>query len=781
VTSADPVAEARKEAVVFGHFDDAHRDYVITTPLTPRPWENRIWNDRMVVQATHHGSAIVYVRDGKGGFVLFNWTGQRALYVLDRDSGCLWSPSWFPVNTELDRYEARQGLGVSTIRGEKDGVAVTWTTTVDPERCAELWQVRAESTDGRAHRLLLVPYYELDLTCRDPYFGSRNLFRGEADPAAGVLHVANVSPLCDAARHAVGFWWGAGFDRWEMAGEQFLKRYSSAMRPATVVDDAFGNSAPDRGRPVFAVRSEVVLEPGRPFVFDAAVFAAATLADARQQAAAWRASPPVAGALQAHAAAASASAARVALALPGLPDLERFASVWLRHQLHYNADWNRGWGIGFRDSMQDCDAWRVEDPAFAARRVREAAAHIYRDGHTVRKWAPRDDKLYFDGGVWFANTLVGVVGETGDTGLLDAVVPYEDGGEASVLDHAFRALDFLNAQRGPHGLCRMGFGDWNDALNGVDRAGRGESVWTSMAYVWACRRLAGLLKACGRDGAEDLEARAAAMADTLNREAFDGDRYLRAFTDDGAPVGARSCDEGRCYLNPQAWAVIAGVADGDRTRLVLETVERELMTPYGPQLLAPPYRRYREDLGRISSDAPGTVENGGVYVHAAMFHAYALAVVGRADDALAALRRVLPDNPDNPSERSGLEPYQLTNQYEGLASAHPGRAMFAWRTGSVAWWHKTFWEGLLGIRTELDALVVQPCLPAAFARGVVAIRPVRGKSVRLAFAAADGTLPPADLCMDAPAAIPYAALRDGMTLGIRPRWNDAGERKPVAR
>jgi cellobionic acid phosphorylase len=286
-----------------------------------------------------------------------------------------------------------------------------------------------------------------------------------------------------------------------------------------------------------------------------------------------------------------------------------------------------------------------------------------------------------------------------------------------------------------------------------------------MAYVWACRRLSGLLRACGRVDVDDLAGRAGVMADTINRTAFDGDRYVRAFTDAGEPVGARSCDEGRLYLNTQAWAIIAGVADPARTATVLATVRRELMTPYGPQLLAPPYTRYREDLGRISSDSPGTVENGGVYVHAAMFYAYALALVGRSDEALDMLQRVLPANPDNPSARSGLEPYQITNQYEGCASAHPGRAMFAWRTGSAAWWLKVLWEGLLGLTPAWEGLRIAPRLPAAFGPRLEAVRPVRGQSIRFVFAREAAGVE-ADIRVIAPAVIPYGELRDGLRVAI---------------
>lgn len=715
----------------YGYFDDERNEFVITTPLTPRPWQNRMWNDDLVMEITNHGSGIVYERDHEGRFILYNWSGNRALYIFDRGTGKLWSPAWYPVNAELDEYEVRHGLNYTVISGVKDGVSVTWHNTVHPADACEIWKLEV-SLDGDSPRdVLVAPFYEMDLSFKDPYFGSANLYRAHVAPDARCLYVKNYSYRRDLERYALACHSDRPILKYELAREQFLKRFSSMASPRTVTHDEFLNSLPDRQSPVFAPGYDVTLSPGTPWTLQLQFFSADTMEDAVAQSQRYGSSDVCADALDSHRQA-SVGWTAVQTVQSGDAGIDRYINVWIKQQLRYNATWNRGWNMGFRDSMQDCDAYRMLDPDLVRTRLLAASRHIYADGHTVRKWAAIDDKLYFDGGVWFVNTLVDYVHETGDVRLLEERVPYLDDGKGTVLDHAHRAMAFLAEQRGPGGICRMGFGDWNDALNGIDREGKGESVWTTMAFIWSMRSLLSLLNALGQVDEAGYAGLIAELTGILNERYFEDDRYIRAVTDDGTRIGSLTCAEGQLYLNPQSWAVISGVACGDRARTVMASVREHLETAYGPLLLAPSYTGYDERVGRITSDPPGSVENGANYVHAAMFYAYALVKAGEPDRALDVIRRVLPMNPDNPSATSMLEPFTMTNSFEGPESRHPGRAMFAWRTGGAGWLLKTVWDGMVGVRPELGGLVVDPALPREWS-GLRVRRSVRGRNLDVAF------------------------------------------------
>ncbi len=717
----------------YGYFDDLRNEYVISSPRTPRPWENRIWNDKLNAQITNHGGGIIYERDPQGRFILFNWSGHRYLYVYDRDENLLWSPSWFPVNADLDFYECRHGLKYTEICGRKSGIEIVWRSTVHPSESVEIWQISIKNISGKKKNILLVPYYQIDISFKDPYWGSMNLFKGHFSRDTNCLYVKNYSHKRDLERYALGYHSNLKIDRFELDSASFLKDYSSFASPSSVRNNIFTGSMPDKSSPAFAPVYEISLDQGANSELNCEIFSADSFGEAKEKSAEFSRHNLYENAVQAHRAENMKLLEENTISC-GDPSFDRFVNIWLKHQLHYNAEWVRGWDIGFRDSMQDADSWRRHRPEYVKNRILEAAKHIYKDGHSVRKWAKIDAKLYFDGGVWFVNTVINYIKESGETSVLKIELPYLDGESGTLLDHMKRAMDFLDRQRGPGGICRMGYGDWNDALNGIDREGKGESVWTSMAFVWSLKEFIILLERISDPDFSRYARICRELENILNEKYFEGDRYIRAVTDAGVKVGSAENDEGKVYLNTQSWAMISGIADKERAQLIVETVKKNLYTPWGPILLAPPYTKYREDIGRISSDVPGTVENGANYVHASVFYAYGLILAGMSDEALKILCQILPSNPDNPPDQSLLEPFNITNCYEGPLSSHPGRAMFAWRTGTVGWFLKTVWDGMLGLVPEYDGISINARLPSQWVKnGIKASRKIRGKDISFFF------------------------------------------------
>ena len=746
----------------FGYFDDKKNEYVITTPLTPRPWENRIWNDNLNIQVTNHGTGVTYERDHEGRFILFNWSNNRFLYVYDKTTGALWSPSWYPVNSELDSYECRHGLHYTEIIGSKDGVEVTWKTTVHQEDATEIWQVEVKNISGAEKNILLVPSYEIDISFKDPYWGVSNLFKGHYSVDSNLIFVKNYSPKRDLERYALAYHSNLPITKFELDSDQFKKQFSSYQNPYTVTADKFNNSMPDRKSPILTAGYDIKLIPGKIETLNAEIYSADSLEDAEKRAKNYSTKDLYAEAIAIHHKK-NQKLIKENLIKSGDDVLDRFVNVWIKHQAHYNADWNRGWSMGFRDAMQDCDSWRRHEPKLVRKRILAAAAHVYADGHTVRKWATIDSKLYFDGGVWFVNTIVMYIKETGDYSILDESVPYLDEGTDSVLDHMKRTMDFLNQQRGLGGICRMGYGDWNDALNGIDRKGKGESVWTTMAYIWSLDSFVELLENIQDSDAVKYDDISKELANLLNKNYFEDDRYIRALTDSGMKVGSKENKEGSIYLNPQSWALISGIVDDKRSEKIVETVKKNLYTPWGPVLLYPAYTIHDDAIGRISSDPRGALENGANYVHASLFYCYGLTKKGESDEALKILHRVLPSNIENPTEQSTIEPYNITNCLEGLESTHPGRAMFAWRTGSAGWFMKVIWDGILGIIPDYDGVGVYAKLPEQWHdRRVTVQRNFRDRQVTFVFNSDEEC----DLKINNNITIPYDKLKDGMRIQV---------------
>jgi cellobiose phosphorylase len=331
----------------------------------------------------------------------------------------------------------------------------------------------------------------------------------------------------------------------------------------------------------------------------------------------------------------------------------------------------------------------------------------------MRGWCPDDHHKYADGGVWLPFTIGEYVRETGDFSFLEERVEYKDEGSATVWEHLHRALDWFRANLGSHRLPKMHFGDWNDSLN-IGRAGRGESVWLAMALVAAFKETAAIADAIGdSDAAAQCRADAVAMEANLEKHAWDGEWYLRGFADDGSSVGGHGEVEGKIFAEPQSWAVLAGL-NPKRWPQVNASVNKHLRTPRGLLVCHPPFTKYQERLGRISSTPPGWGENGSCYCHVTAFQLVADCLRRDGDAALASLQSILPFNPAFSSEASWLEPYAFTNMFRGPDHPRAGTTFKGWTTGTVAWALRGLTHYLLGVRPEFHGLRIDPVLPSAW-------------------------------------------------------------------
>jgi cellobiose phosphorylase len=359
-----------------------------------------------------------------------------------------------------------------------------------------------------------------------------------------------------------------------------------------------------------------------------------------------------------------------------------------------------------------------------------AFAHQYRSGLALRGWHPVDTKVYSDSALWLVFALCDYLKETGDFDLLTTRAPYYDGGDDTVAGHIEATLNWLEANKGAHDLCLIKFGDWNDSLTGIGKAGRGESVWLSMAYIHARQLMVDLCRHLGRVGdAEEHAARAAAMRAAVRQHAWDGEWFTRCFDDDGRPVGAAACEQGRIYVNAQSWALIADVADPAQIESLLRACDEQLLTSSGYRLVAPPYLKRDDHIGRISYLEPGICENGTIYSHGNAFMVYALLRHGLGDRAYDVFRRVAPGyttSADDPKQNT--PPYIFPNCYFGPEHRNrPMQAEFTWITGSVSWFYNAIIDYLVGVRRDYDSLVIDPVLPSEWPEVQVA-RSFRGRT-----------------------------------------------------
>jgi cyclic beta-1,2-glucan synthetase len=301
--------------------------------------------------------------------------------------------------------------------------------------------------------------------------------------------------------------------------------------------------------------------------------------------------------------------------------------------------------------------------------------------------------------------------------------------KGTLYEHCTRALD-VGATSGPHGLPKMGSGDWNDGMNRVGRGGKGESVWLAWFLAVTARdfrHLAELAHDNERASwCDDLVARLAKAVD----QAWDGAWYRRAFFDDGTPLGSRENSECRIDAIAQSWAVIAGIGDPSRAKEALDSAVRELVRPEAGlmRLLWPPFDKADPDPGYIRAYPPGIRENGGQYTHGVLWTVQALAMLGQGDRALDLLSLLNPIHhartPENVA-RYQVEPYVVAADVYDTAD-HVGRGGWTWYTGSASVMYRVVLERIVGVHREGNRLTIDPCVAKSWKRFEITYRDGEG-------------------------------------------------------
>jgi cellobiose phosphorylase len=414
------------------------------------------------------------------------------------------------------------------------------------------------------------------------------------------------------------------------------------------------------------------------------------------------------------------------------PAINRLVNIWAKQQIQLCVEFGRDGARGFRDTLQD--AWGILpfNAPLAKAKIKETLQHQASDGHAIRGWLPIQAHHYSDGPAWIAPTVAAYLKETGDKSLLDDVVPYLDKGQATVLEHMLQGIRHLSEDTGVHGLVLAHEGDWNDSLNWMGKAGRGESVWTSMALFHSCNVVAEM----ARDFLHqpELESEMLGRAETIRlaieTHGWDGDWYLAGYSDFGNPVGSKSNTEGKIFLNTQTWASLTGLAKGERLKKCWKAVDEILESRHGSLTLTPHFTKRDDNVGRVTMLLPGMYENGTPYCHGTAFKIVADLLAGRPDQALASWYKVMPDNPGHPSTVSGCEPYAFTNQYLGPGNGRAGETINGWITGSAGWMFRSIPEYFCGIRPGYHGLDILPCLPTGWDK-VSVRRHLRGKDYHI--------------------------------------------------
>lgn len=378
-----------------------------------------------------------------------------------------------------------------------------------------------------------------------------------------------------------------------------------------------------------------------------------------------------------------------------------------------------------RNQLQDLMGYSLIDPQDAFKRLVKILERQKFDGFLKQHYDTADAPLrdlglmnHSDACMWLILCSVEILENLGDRAYYDHPVRYLDSPvQESVLTHLKKAANYMFGQVGEHGLCLFLDGDWTDPVNGPGRLGKGESTWNSVALAHATDRLNDVFFD------SELDCKSRRIKDAVNRWCWDGNWYLAGFSDDGTPLGSHRDTDCKIFLNSQTWAIISGVATGERLERTWRSIETMLKTDFGYLVLAPAFRSWNPVWGKISEKMAGTTENGSVYNHAVMFKAYADLVRGDGDLAVDTITRTLPTNSERFPDDACANPLFYCNYYFGLEGDNYGRVnSFGTTTGTVPWLLWLMVKQVFGIRLSSGETVFAPNLPDAWETACMSFR-----------------------------------------------------------
>lgn len=431
------------------------------------------------------------------------------------------------------------------------------------------------------------------------------------------------------------------------------------------------------------------------------------------------------------------------------PDVHtnRMVNIWNAYQCMVTFNLSRsasffesgiGRGMGFRDSNQDLLGSVHMVPERARRRILDLAATQLETGGAYHQYQPLtkrgDDEIgsdFNDDPLWLVLSVVAYLKETGDWSILDEPVVYENqpGTEQSLYEHMQRSLRYTLDRLGPHGLPLIGRADWNDCLNlntlsqtpdesfqtvATEEGEVAESVFIAGLFMLVAKELATIAQRRGlEDEARRYSEAAARMRAAVLEHSWDGEWFLRAYDSFGRRVGSRECEEGKIYIEPQGFCILAGIGLEDgRAEQALAAVKEQLATPHGIILQQPAYSRYYLHLGEISSYPPGYKENAGIFCHTNPWVMIAETMVKHGDQAHDYYIRINPSAREEISEVHRCEPYVYAQIIAGRDAPTHGEAKNSWLTGTAAWNYVAITQWILGIRPTFGGLQIAPVIPA---------------------------------------------------------------------
>lgn len=762
-TDSRPASNARRPSLEFdnglGGFDSDGTEYVTILrdgAWTPAPWINVIANPDFGCMVSEAGAGCTWSINSQEN-LLSRWSNDPVsdppsdmFYIRDEDSGEVWSATPLPIREEGGEYVVRHGHGYTRFTLDVRGVALDllqFVPTSDPVKISRLTLTNYTAVP---RRLSVTSYLEWVLgasrTASAPFVIT------EMDATTGAMFARNSWNSDFGTRIAFA---DLGGLQTAFTGDraEFLGRNGALNRPAALngSERLSGSTGPGLD-PCCALQTTLEIPPGGSAVVIGLIGETENREHARTLIQRYRSSnldallkevtdgwEKVLGTIQVK-----------------TPDrsLDLMLNQWLLYQTLSCRLWARtafyqaSGAFGFRDQLQDVMALAVTRPELTRAQILKAASRQFVAGDVQHWWHEPVGRgvrtRISDDLLWLPYVAGHYLQVTDDQAILAANIQFLEGPplaagqtdayfepkiaaqQGTLFEHCARAID-RSLPVGVHGLPLMGTGDWNDGMNRVGIEGKGESVWLGWFLHAVLTRWAPIAAARGEASrAAAWTNHAGALKEAIERTAWDGNWYRRAFFDDGMPLGTAGSDACAIDAIAQSWAVMSGAADPERAAQAMASVNRLLVDrdDHLIRLLTPPFDQTALEPGYIKGYLPGVRENGGQYTHGVVWTVVAAAILGdgtRAAELFAMLNPITHAKTPGGVLKYRVEPYVSVGDVCSEAP-NAGRGGWSWYTGSAGWLYRAGTEWILGIRVRGARLEVDPCIPAAWPTYKVTLR-----------------------------------------------------------
>ncbi|GLR77027.1 GH36-type glycosyl hydrolase domain-containing protein [Aliivibrio sifiae] len=738
----------------YGFFDNDNREYVITRPDVPAPWTNYLGTEKFCTVISHNAGGYSFYNSPEYNRVTKfrpNGTFDRPghyVYLRDDETGDYWSISWQPVAKSLDEasYEVRHGLSYSKFKCDYNGIEATKTLFVPKGEDAEVWDVVIKNTSDKPRVISAFSFVEFSFSHiqSDNQNHQMSLYSAGTSYNEGVIEY----DLYYNTNDFEGFYYLASTfnpDSYDGQRDSFLGAYRDEANPIAVEKGQCSNSAQTCYNHCGSLHKQFTIQPGEEVRFAYVLGLGKGNGERLRQK--YQDVANVDAAFQEIKDHWSERCDKFQVKSPN-EGLDTMINTWTLYQAETCVVWSRfasfievggRTGLGYRDTAQDAISVPHANPKMTRKRIVDLLRGQVKAGYGLHLFDPDwfdpekadvvpsksptvvptpsdDDKIHgiedtcSDDHLWIVPTIIKYVMETGEHSFFDEVIPYADGGDATVYEHMKAALDFSAEYVGRTGICKGLRADWNDCLN----LGGGESSMVSFLHFWALEEFLDLAKFRNNDtDVTKYSEMAANVREACETHLWDeeGGWYIRGLTKDGEKIGTAQQTEGRVHLESNTLAVLSGAVSQERGEKAMDAVDENLFSEYGLHLNSPSFSTPNDDIGFVTRVYQGVKENGAIFSHPNPWAWVAEAKLGRGDRAMKFYDALNPYNQNEIIEKRVAEPYSYVQFIMGKDHQDHGRANHPWLTGTSGWAYFAVTNFILGVRAGFEGLTIDPCIP----------------------------------------------------------------------